>query len=68
MSGKVSMMDRFEFGVHGSQTFQGVFKIAIVYRAEEINQFAETVSVNRGLNAKIFSEMSKALEWLDVKE
>lgn len=68
MSGKVSTMDRFEFGAHGSHRFQGRFKIAIVYRAEEINRFAETVSVNRGLNAKIFSKMDEALEWLGVKE
>ena len=64
MTGTVGMIDRFEFGVKGAAMFRHGYKIALVYRAEEINGFAENVSVNRGLNARIFSKREKALEWL----
>ena len=64
MVGTVSTMDRFEFGVQGAIIFRRGYKIAIIHRPEEINRFAETVSVNRGLNARIFSDKENALEWL----
>jgi hypothetical protein len=67
MPGKVSIVDRFEFGVRGAALFRGGFKIAVVYRAEEINRFAETVSLNRGLNSRIFSDIDEALQWLSNK-
>lgn len=64
MTGTVGMMDRFEFGVKGAAMFRKGYKIALVYRAEEITGFAENVSVNRGLKARIFSKMEAAMEWL----
>lgn len=66
MPGKVRTIQRFEIGVQGSLIFRNSIKAAVLYRREEIDWFAETVSKNRGLNAKIFSDMNKALEWLDV--
>lgn len=66
MTGKVKALERFEIGVQGALIFRNKVKIAVLYRAEEIDWFAETVSVNRGLNARIFSEMEKAMEWLGV--
>ncbi len=68
MTGKVSPMERFELAVKGASLFLYKGKYAIVYRKEEINRFAETVGVNRGLNARIFSEMDEAMKWLGVEK
>ncbi len=68
MTGKVKPLERFEIGVQGALIFRNKVKIAMLYRAEEIDRFAETVSVNRGLSARIFSEMDQAMEWLEVEE
>ena len=68
MPGKVRTFQRFEIGVQGSLIFRNLIKVAVLYRKEEIDWFAETVSKNRGLNAKIFSEVNEATEWLKVKE
>ena len=68
MRGSVGTMDRFEMGVRGADLFRGGYKIALVYQPEEINRFAETVSVNRGLNARIFGDKKDALEWLLTKD
>ncbi|MBL8107761.1 MAG: hypothetical protein JNJ72_19490, partial [Anaerolineales bacterium] len=56
-----------EIGVQGSLIFRNLIKVAVLYRKEEIDWFAETVSKNRGLNAKIFSQMDEALKWLGVE-
>lgn len=64
MPGKIKTMDRFTIGVEGTLIFRGKVKIAILYRTEEIDKFAETVGVNRGLNGRIFSDMDQALTWL----
>ena len=66
MPGKVKTIQRFEIGVQGSLIFRNLIKVAVLYRPEEIDWFAETVSKNRGLNAKIFSEMDQAMEWLEI--
>ncbi len=66
MPGKVNTLQRFELGMQGAMIFRNLIKIAVVYRKEEIDWFAETVSKNRGLNARIFSQMDKAMEWLEI--
>jgi len=66
MQGTLSPMQRFEAGVQGARMFRQI-KIAVVHRKEEITRFAEDVGVNRGLNGRIFSQMDKALEWLEVE-
>ena len=68
MTGKVAPMERFELAVKGASLFLYKGKYAIVYRKEEINRFAETVGDNRGLNARIFSDMDEAMKWLEVNE
>ena len=68
MPGKVRTLQRFEIGVQGSLLSRNLIKVAVLYRAEENDWFAETVSKNRGLNAKIFSDLDKAMEWLEVKK
>lgn len=67
MPGRILAMERFEMGVQGALLFSHKATIAVVYRKEEIDGFAETVGVNRGLSGRIFSEMDKALEWLGVE-
>ena len=67
MPGKVRTFQRFEIGVQGSLIFRNLIKVAVLYRKEEIDWFAETVSKNRGLNAKIVSQMDEALKWLGVE-
>lgn len=67
MTGKVGPMERFELAMKGVSLFQYKGKYAIVYRKEEINRFAETVGVNRGLNARIFSDMDEAMTWLGIE-
>ena len=68
MTGRVTTMERFELALKGVSLFQFKGKYAIVYRKEEINRFAENVGANRGLNARIFSDMDEALKWLGVNE
>ncbi len=68
MTGKVAPMERFELAVKGASLFLYKGKYAVVYRKEEINRFAETVSVNRGLNARIFIDMDEAMKWLGVNK
>jgi len=67
MPGTLSPMQRFEAGVRGAQMFHSQFKIAVVFRKEEITRFAENVGINRGLNGRIFSDLDRALEWLEVE-
>lgn len=68
MPGKIKTMERFTIGVEGALIFREKVKIAVLYRPEEIDKFAETVGVNRGLNGRIFSDIDGALKWLEVDE
>ena len=67
MPGKIKQAERFQLGVQGALIFGYKVKVAVVYRKEEIDFFAETVGINRGLHVHIFSEMNQALEWLGVE-
>lgn len=67
MPGKVSTLDRFELGIQGTLIFRAKIKIALVYRKDELNFFAENVAVNRGMNARIFSDMNEAKNWLGIE-
>ena len=68
MPGKVKPMDRYEIGVKAAFLFRYKLKIAVLYKPEEINGFAETVASNRGMNVKIFGKREEALAWLEVEE
>lgn len=67
MPGKIKTLDRLEMGIQGALIFRHHFKVAVVYRKEELNLFAEDVAVNRGLNTRVFSDMDTAMEWLMEK-
>ncbi len=66
MPGKIGTMDRFQVGVAGAEAFRGLAKVAVVYRKEEMNWFAETVGVNRGARVRVFSDLSQAVNWLGI--
>jgi hypothetical protein len=62
-----SMMDTYEIMIQGQKIgFIGV-KVAFVDRHPnhmDTNLFAETVALNRGLIAKVFSNVQEAEKWL----
>jgi hypothetical protein len=62
-----SMMDTYEIMIQGQKVgFIGV-KVAFVDRQPDhmdTNLFAETVAQNRGLIAKVFSNVEEAEKWL----
>jgi hypothetical protein len=66
MPGTLKTMDRFKLGVQGAGIFKGMIKIAVVFRKAELNWFAETVAVNRGMNARVFGDMQTARKWLGL--
>jgi len=53
-------------GEVGAEIFSGLAQVGIAYRKEEINWFAETVGVNRGAHVRIFADIKKAKEWLEI--
>ncbi|HEX2697253.1 MAG TPA: hypothetical protein VHM28_06050 [Anaerolineales bacterium] len=67
LEGDLSIIDRFEIGVEVARVIGPKIKVAAVARRSIINYMAETVAVNRGANLKVFSEMGKALNWLEEK-
>ena len=61
------MADVFRLATELPRMGFGPTRIAFVDRFldhSEINEFAELVAVNRGLNGKIFNDQELALEWL----
>jgi hypothetical protein len=65
-TGKPDLFQRYELGVTGATILRGL-QIALVYRADENNRFAESVAVNRGLPAMITDDVEKAKRWLEVE-
>lgn len=57
-------MTRFYSGEKLASTFGARYKIAGFSQGEKINRFAETVSINRGANFKMFDAQANALNWL----
>jgi hypothetical protein len=62
----LSTFDTFELANFASQYAKFCRKIAIVCNPDclESGKFYETVSQNRGLIVKVFTELSEAEEWL----
>ncbi len=67
MQGESKVMDRFRLGAAGVILLRGISKVAIVYRIDSLNQFAENVAVNRGLPSLITHDMEAAKNWLGVE-
>jgi hypothetical protein len=64
-TGKLNLFQRYELGVVGAVILRGL-QIAIVYKTDENNHFAESVAVNRGLPSLITDDLEKAKTWLGV--
>src|SRR5262245_8072721 len=69
LSGELSSFERYKLGQilaqHWQKGLSGTPKIAIVGTPPTINGFGALVASNRGFLAKTFSELPKALDWLN---
>ena len=63
----ISAMDRYDMGIQVAKFFGPRIKVASVAQASFINYLAENVAVNRGGNLRAFSDIEKAMEWLEVE-
>ncbi len=69
LRGELSNFERYELGQalarHWLKGLSGTPKIAIVGTPPTINGFGALVASNRGFLAETFSELPKALDWLN---
>ena len=65
-----TVIERFEAAIHGAKVAAELSRVALVARPEFIDpgKFGVQVARNRGLNAEIFTDCRKALEWLQASE
>jgi hypothetical protein len=56
--------DRFVLGETAAEIFRSRYRVAVVYRPELINRFAENVARNRGASVLVTASEVQALEWL----
>jgi len=64
MSGKIPNIDRFLLGEYVSKFRESGYRIALVYRAEGINKFFETVAANRAIKIIVVPDIQTGLTWL----
>ena len=67
VSGSVPTLDRFFLGEYVSRLWQPSLRVAIVYRAKDIDKFFETVAVNRATQTIVVPDLQTAWEWLTKK-
>ncbi|MBZ0179072.1 MAG: hypothetical protein K8F36_07260 [Melioribacteraceae bacterium] len=62
----LSQIELYSLATYYRELLNTVIKSAIVCRDEEFDNthFWETVSVNRGLNVKVFTDIKKARRWV----
>ena len=64
---QLSTMEMFDAAEFATEIFRGQGKVAHVDQHlsdMELNQFAETVAVNRGLIVRVFNKTADAEKWL----
>ena len=66
--GKVGLMDRLKLGAAAAMLWRKDLKVALVYRAEEMDGFFERSARHRGVRMRSFADMSTAREWLLAEE
>lgn len=68
VTGDISTMARFDFGTFMSELRPAGIRIAFVGSTEIVwpDRFLENVSVTRGVNAKVTTDVAEALDWLDM--
>jgi len=59
-----SEFDRFQGGALVAELIRPPRKLAVVYRSELINKFAENAAVNRGADMLVCGTRDEALNWL----
>jgi hypothetical protein len=64
IEGPIKQFDRFLIGQHAAENWREGLRVAVVYRAEEINKFAEGVATSRGANLRVLADVESALHWL----
>jgi len=64
VEGPIKQFDRFLIGQHAAEYWRPGLRVAVVYRAEEINRFAEDVATSRGANLRVLPDVQSALHWL----
>ncbi len=66
MTGRMTVLDRFEAGEYGASTIPGAVKIAMLGREDQIlpDKFLENVARNRHLNFALFHGVDEAMAWL----
>ena len=60
--GSVSTMAHFELGAYAASRVR--VRAALVGRPDVIDRFGETVAINRGASARVFTDEVEARDWL----
>ena len=68
IAGQLDTLQRFQYGSRVAEKFQGI-KAAFVLSESLIgpNRFGEKVATDLGGDIRVFSKLSDAYDWLDVK-
>ncbi len=66
MTGDLPVIDRFKVAEYGSSKQPQLKQLALVNREDVVlaDNFVENVASNRGLNTRIFTDMTEAQRWL----
>ena len=64
IEGPIKQFDRFLIGQHAAEHWRPGLRVAVVYRPEEINRFAEGVATSRGANLRVVADVQSGLHWL----
>lgn len=66
MTGEIKILESFNVVTYGGKMRGLLSKIALVGREDQMlpDNFVENVSVNRGVNLKLFTDVEEAIDWL----
>jgi len=64
VEGPIKQFDRFLIGQHAAEHWRPGLRVAVVYRADDINRFTEGVATSRGANMRVVPDVQSALHWL----
>ena len=69
MEGSIPTMARFEMARFLATEQKAVLRVAVLKLPEQVpdDKFFENVAGNRGLSAKVTTDLEIALEWLDIE-
>jgi hypothetical protein len=64
VTGTLSTVERFNFGLTAVEQLRNVRKVAVVQASSKDSGFGALVARNRGLRMEVFSGEDQAIEWL----